>query len=417
MAAMVSELRREGLKGIEAIPIQHSGQVVAILCLGSRVTSELPGPSRRAAEAIAAQAGGALVRIRAEYSLRASQERLAKTLQSLRSPVLIVDAETAVIQECNAATARIFGHSRNEMIGRHADLLHLDSARFDEFQAHQSLAFQKAGFLDEFEYSMKRKNGEVFPAEHTGMPIHDDSGRLVNWVSVIRDITERKQMEEELRQLPRRIIEAQEAEHFRVARELHDSVNQLIASAKMRLRKVEEMVARKSPAGREILSRCGQLLVQALEENRRIAHDLRPTDLDALGWTIACRNFCKQFGLRTNIPVKCRISRLRHRLAPELELNLFRIVQEAFTNIEKHARAKNAELRISSRKGSLNLTIQDDGRGFDATVSSRPKKSGRGLGLTNLRERATAVGGTCEIQSLAGRGTAIKVSIPLKAAK
>jgi PAS domain S-box-containing protein len=417
MAAMVGELRREGLMGIEAIPIQHSGQVVAILCLGSRLTSELPGPSRRAAEAIAAQAGGALVRIRAEYSLRASQERLAKTLQSLRSPVLIVDAETAAIQECNPATTRIFGHSRDEMIGCHAALLHLDRGRFDEFQVQQSLAFKKAGFLDNFEFAMKRKDGAVFPAEHTVMPIHDDSGRLVNWVSVVHDITERKRIEEELRQLPRRIIEAQEAEHFRVARELHDSVNQLIASARMRLRKVEEMVARKSPAAREILNRCGHLLVQALEENRRIAHDMRPTDLDALGWTIACRNFCKQFGQRTNIPVKCRISRFGQRLTPQLELNLFRIVQEAFTNIEKHARAKNAELRISSRKGSLLLAIYDDGRGFDPVVSSRPKKSGRGIGLTNLRERAAAAGGTCEIQSVAGQGTTIKVSIPLKATK
>jgi PAS domain S-box-containing protein len=417
MEAMVRELRREGLLGIEAVPIQHSGQVVAILYLGSRLTNELPAPSRRAVEAIAAQAGGALVRIRAEHSLRASQERLAKTLQSLRSPVLIVDAETAAIQECNPATTHTFGHSRNEMIGRHAALLHLDKARFEDFQVHQSLAFRKAGFLDDFEFAMKRKNGAVFPAEHTVMPIHDDSGRLVNWVCVIRDITERKQIEEELRQLPRRIIEAQESERLRVARELHDSVNQLIASARMRLRKVEEMVARKSPAGREILSRCNHLLVQALEENRRIAHGLRPTDLDALGWTIACRNFCKQFGQRTNIAVRCHISPFRQRLAPELELNLFRIVQEAFTNIEKHARAKNAELRISSRKGSLFLTIQDDGRGFDAAAASRPKKSGRGLGLTNLRERAASVGGACEILSVAGRGTAIKVSIPLKTAK
>jgi PAS domain S-box-containing protein len=417
MAAIIGELRLEGLRGIDAIPIQHSGQVVAILNLGSRVSNELPGRSLRAIEAIAALTGGALSRIRAEQSMRASQERLAKTLQSLRSPVLIMDAETAAIQECNPATTSIFGYSREEIVGRHAALLHVDGKQFEEFRAHQNSAFKDAGFLDDFEFPMKRKNGTVFPAEHTAMPIRDDTGRLVNWVNVIRDITERKQIEEELRRLPRRIIEAQEAERFRVARELHDSVNQLIASARMRLRKVEEVVARKSPAGREILNRCGQLLVQALEENRRIAHDLRPTDLDALGWTVACRNFCKQFGLRTNVSVICRISRFRQRLAPGLELNLFRIVQEAFNNIEKHARAKNAELRILADKTALLLFIRDDGRGFDTTASRKPKKSGRGLGLTNLRERAAAMGGACEIQSASGEGTTVKIVIPLKPAK
>jgi signal transduction histidine kinase len=182
----------------------------------------------------------------------------------------------------------------------------------------------------------------------------------------------------------------------------------------MRLRKVEEVVAARSPAGREILARCRDLLVQALAENRRIAHGLRPTDLDELGLTIACHNFCKEFRSRTNLAVRCHITRFVRRLDPAVELNLFRVVQEAFGNIEAHARAKQIHLRISrqAQAGLLQLKIVDDGRGFDPNAARPAKGRRRGLGLTHIRERAASLGGTCEIESVPGRGTSVTVRIP-----
>jgi len=228
---------------------------------------------------------------------------------------------------------------------------------------------------------------------------------------LIRDLTERKRTEDGLRQLSGRIIEAQEAERQRVARDLHDSVNQLIASAKMRLRGVGES-GQLSPATRERLARCEVLLLQALEENRRIAHNLRPTDLDALGLAETCRNFCQQFQARTNLVVKTRIARSAERCPPATELNLFRIVQEAFNNIEKHARAKTVRLQISFRRENLLLKIQDDGRGFDPNAV-KPATQGRGgIGLTNIRERAALLGGTCEMVTAPRQGTTINVRVP-----
>ena len=195
------------------------------------------------------------------------------------------------------------------------------------------------------------------------------SGGELHLLSLTDDITDRKQAEEELRRLPQRIIEAQEAERLRFARDLHDSVNQLIAAAKVRLRKVQGSIAASSPALGEILSRCNGLLVQALEENRRVAHNLRPSDLDEFGLVIACRNFCKQFRLRTNVAVRGRVNGVISRLPPAVELNLFRIVQEVLNNIEKHARAKTVGIRISARNDFLVLRIRDDGRGFNPKAS------------------------------------------------
>src|SRR5205814_7293019 len=183
---------------------------------------------------------------------------------------------------------------------------------------------------------MRTKNGQIKWSSSTWGPLFDEGGEQIGVQGRERDITERKNAEEELRRLSRRIIEAQEAERLRVARDLHDGVNQIIASAKMRLRKVEDAIPSLNPASREILSRCDQLLVRALEENRRIAHNLRPSDLDDLGLAAACRNFCKEIQTRSNLNIKLRITRIDIRWPREVELNLFRIVQEAINNIEKH---------------------------------------------------------------------------------
>jgi PAS domain S-box-containing protein len=411
LAGILRRLRREGLLALEALPIQYGGQVVAVLTMGARVRGEFPAKERQAIDALAAQAGGAIARIRAEQSMRASRQLLEKTIYNLQAAVFIVDARTTTIQECNPAAIRMFGHSREEMIGQTPSLLHLNEAMREEFRRHLSAGVKEKGLLSEFEFEMRRKDGTSFPAEATLVPIRNEKDQIVTWVGVFRDITERKQTEAGLRQLSRRILEAQEAERQHVARELHDSVNQVIASAKMRVRRVAES-ALLHPAARELLTRCDELLVHALEENRRIAHHLRPGDLDALGLAEACRNLCRQFEARTNLMVKTRLARLAQRWPPATELNLYRIVQEALNNVAKHARAKTVRLQIALQRGGLMLRIQDDGRGFDPIAVKSVRRKGEGFGLSNMRERAAILGATCEVESAPNEGTTITVRVP-----
>jgi two-component system NarL family sensor kinase len=230
---------------------------------------------------------------------------------------------------------------------------------------------------------------------------------------VARDVTERKRAERELRSLPRRITEAQEAERLRVSRELHDGVNQVIASAAMRLHRVQDTLSAQNPAASELLSRCHKLLVQALEETRRIARNLRPNDLDELGLSAACRNLCKELQARTGLVVKCQFARFDWRLPPKVDLGLFRMVQEALNNVEKHANAKLVRLRISIRREAVVLKIQDNGRGFNPAAPSSGKAAEGGIGLSSLHERAAALGGTCEVVSSPKQGTALTVRVPL----
>lgn len=153
--------------------------------------------------------------------------------------------------------------------------------------------------------------------------------------------------------------------------------------------------------------------MKVLEENRRIAHNLRPTDLDHLGLAAACTSFCGEVQLRINLQFQCQLISHTQRLTPVVELHLFRIVQEAINNIEKHAKAKSVRLQIRLAGDSVVLKIQDDGQGFDSKTLKAGKKARHGLGLTNMRERALSLGGTYEIESAPGAGTSISVWVPL----
>jgi PAS domain S-box-containing protein len=134
-----------------------------------------------------------------EESLQKSKQLLERTFASLRDAVFIIDAETVKIIDCNPIASEIFGYSREEMVGRTTTFLHVNEATLEEFRSHLYPAVQKKGFLDHLEFSMKRKDGTIFLTEHCVMPLEDEQSKRVGWVSVVRDITERKRTEEALR--------------------------------------------------------------------------------------------------------------------------------------------------------------------------------------------------------------------------
>ena len=349
----------------------------------------------------------------ATAALRSSEQHYRRLVDILPDAVSLVDLQGCVTQANHQAAVMLGFSNSDDLVGK--TILGLFSPEERERVGKDLETALRSGSLRTSEYTMLRKDGRQFPAEVGAVVLSDSKGEPLGLVALGRDITARKRTQEELRQLSRLVIEAQETERLRVARELHDGVNQILASAKMRLCKVNQMLAGLHPAAGVILERCHELLIQALEENRRIAHNLRPTTLDDLGLAEACRNFCKEVQSRADIDVKCGIAELDRRLAPNIELNVFRIVQEALRNIEKHARARSAWLEISIRDGRLEVKIQDDGRGFNVQGLRSGKRNATGIGLTNMRERVASLGGVCDILSERGRGTTITLSVPCRA--
>jgi PAS domain S-box-containing protein len=344
--------------------------------------------------------------------LRESEARKQAIMQSALDSIITIDHAGRII-EVNSATEKIFGLNQSKLIGKSVvGLIPVPFKPWFQNGLANSFVGERGPVQgSRIELAVMRADGGFFPAEFVVTRITLAGPPM--FTIYIRDMTQQKRAEAELRSLPQRIIKAQETERSRIAQELHDGINQLLASVKMRLRKVEDSLPELRPAPREILHRCDDLLVRALEENRRIAHNLRPTELDNLGLAAACGSFCNEVQLRTNLLIQCRLISPTRRLLPMVELNLFRIIQESVNNIVKHARAKTVNLSMQIRRSVLTIKIQDDGCGFDPKTAHVGKLKAHGLGLTNIRERALSLNGTCEIESEPGRGTVVTVSAPI----
>ncbi len=222
-----------------------------------------------------------------------------------------------------------------------------------------------------------------------------------------RELILKEQMRE---QLLARLINAQEDERKRISRELHDETSQALTSLKVGLRLAEESAD--AAQVRQKLTELRALATQTLENVHRLAVELRPSLLDDLGLIAAIQRYTKEYSTEMNIKVDSHVSGFgEQRLPPEIEVTVYRIFQEALTNIVKHAEAKNVSVVLSYQDSSLVVIIEDDGKGFDANAvtSSTDRKR---LGLFGMFERASLVGGKLTIESQPGAGTTIFLKVP-----
>jgi signal transduction histidine kinase len=224
-------------------------------------------------------------------------------------------------------------------------------------------------------------------------------------------VAELRQANTQLTQLSSMVINAQEQERQRLARDLHDDTAQALASLLVHLRVLE-----RTDDPQQLRARLGEfreLIAGALDDVRRMAIDLRPTSLDDLGLVPALETHTAEFADRWKIAVDFTADGITRRLPPMVELVVYRIVQEALTNVAKHAHARRVQVALRQEGRTLQARVQDDGRGFDvdATLASRE----RGLGLFGMQERATLVQGRLSITAAPGTGTSLTLTIPLPA--
>ena len=230
---------------------------------------------------------------------------------------------------------------------------------------------------------------------------------------VVTDMTEARRNEELLRALTNRVLQVQEAERGRVALELHDHITQLLCAILFRCQAlVDELSARDGPSLHEAM-KLRDMLGKTAEEVERISRNLRPGVLDQLGLDAVLRATSTEFTHRTGVPVKLACADLAARLPADTEITLYRILQEALKNIEKHARARHVTVRFAKQAAFVQLTIKDDGTGFDPDGQRAGRKRKNALGLLGMRERATYVGGILTVKSVRHAGTEIEVRIPL----
>jgi len=237
-------------------------------------------------------------------------------------------------------------------------------------------------------------------------PQRDAGGRTLRSFGVLRDITEAKQAEAALRDLSRRLIRAHEDERALLARELHDDVTQRLAVLAIDMGRAELTAADGAQA--DVMRSVRAELVRLSEDIHSLAYQLHPSVLEELGLVEALRAECERRGRQGRLAVSMNLESVPAVAGEEAQLCLFRVAQEALTNVARHAGTARASVTLRRADGGLLLAVGDQGVGFDPT---RPRE-GRSLGLASMRERLHLVGGTLDVESSPGRGTTVVAWVP-----
>lgn len=327
----------------------------------------------------------------------------------LAAPVAIVSFDSGgVIQTWNPAAERIFGWTEAEVKGRTPAQagIELDEQVPPERGTNQVL-----------ELTRRRRDGSVAHVELSAAPLHDAEGNAAGRMAVFADITERKKTEEALEKakaslevLSRRLLATGEAELRRIARELHDEIGQGLTAAKL---EIEAARGTADPAALSLrLDDCVAVIDHLLQSVRTLSLDLHPASLDELGLVAALRAHVQAQAARARLSMLFEADELPRSRNAEVEIACFRVVQEAVTNIIRHAGATAVEIELRHEKGEVRLVVQDNGVGFDTALANTRAEQGMSFGLLSMRERAQLAGGRFFCSSVAGRGTRIEAYLP-----
>lgn len=352
-----------------------------------------------------------------EHALIDAQRRETEAaFAAMAEGAMITDAEGQILW-VNEAFCRIFGYTREEVLGQTPRLL--KSGRHDA-------AFYR-GLWDTLEREghwrgevwNRRKNGEIFPEALSIQALKGPHGETLRYISVFSDISERKKNEQALEEQRQRLAESEaqlrelaaflqtvrEEERSRIARELHDELGQTLTALRLDLRWLHGKCG--DPHSAQRIAAALAVVEHGIVSLRRISEDLRPAMLDSLGLAAALEHHAERFQERTGIACRLTLDRDEYRLDERTATTIFRVVQEALTNIARHAQAQEATITLTQEGDRLHVIIRDDGRGFDPT---QKKKT---FGLLGMRERILMLGGRLDIASAPGKGVTIHAELPL----
>ena len=353
---------------------------------------------------------------RRQYEVERERRALAQRYEYLtrfaNDIILVTDQSLRIVEANNRAVAS-YGYKREELLKLHLRDLYPPGSEqvLKKLLRHVE---EKSGLI--FEATQQRKDGTTFPVEVSLRLLEVEGEKLFQ--EIIRDITERKRTEEELkeseknlRHLASQLLRAQEDERKRLSRELHDELGHALLALKLQIESVEEQLLPQQVTLKSEVSKIVRSVGSTIEEVRRLYHDLSPGDLEDLGLTTALRSLVDDFAdLQKQIKWTTRLDYLDGLFALPAQTAIYRVVQEALTNIGKHAKPKNVFLEIKREKQGVSFTIEDDGIGFQRHKVVTEKKT---LGLLAMEERVKILGGSFELWSQENQGTRISFNIPI----
>jgi PAS domain S-box-containing protein len=348
---------------------------------------------------------GVSVDITARKLAEESMGLFRKLIDGSNDAIEILDPGNLQFLDINDKACLDLGYTRQEMLSMTA--YDINIILDDSVRNHVDQRLREAGFVI-IEAQHRRKDGSVFPVEMNIKYVHLGRGYIV---AVVRDITQRKNMEESLSSFSRRLIQAHELERTRVARELHDDLTQRMALLQIGLGQLELEVSSVSSSAREQLRNITAVATKVHSGLDSISQQLHPSRLDILGLAPAVGALCRELSDQHHLQIQFVHHAIPQQLPKDVTLCLFRIAQEALQNVVKHSGAASATVELLGHDDRLDLSISDSGTGFSPSSA----KLASGLGLVSMQERLRLVGGHLSVESDSSHGTQIHVRVPLHA--
>lgn len=262
-----------------------------------------------------------------------------------------------------------------------------------------------------FEAQLMRRDGTRFWARWQGKSTRDDTGAVVCFTGLLENVTERRNAQERIHALNKELLMAQEHERKLLALHLHDNIAQNLSYLKIQSRIMAE---RASGGDSSLHEEFARVLSETIDAVRNMAYELRPSGLDELGLVRTLELFCSEFEQRYGVPVSFSAAGMESvPVAPEVQINIFRIVQESLRNVARHSRASKASVKLVASHPNLIVRIRDDGVGFDPERQQENAVRSRRMGVQGLKERARLMDGELQIVSRPGKGTAISLEVPI----
>jgi signal transduction histidine kinase len=244
-------------------------------------------------------------------------------------------------------------------------------------------------------------------------PVHDTTGQVTRIAVFSRDITERKKTEAQIKSLSQQLLQAHEDERQMIGRELHDSAAQDLSTLKIALGTFFGKSSAASEEDRRKFANLSKLIDRSIVTIRNMSYELHPPELKEIGLIQTLATYCEEFSVTSGIDVDFHASGLTGtELDFFIQINLYRLVQEALNNIRKHAEARQASIRLVGAHPNVILHIEDDGRGFDVEARERALDDEKRLGLRSMKERVTLLQGKMTIRSRVRQGTRIHIKFP-----
>ena len=354
---------------------------------------------------------------RAEKALHESEERY-RTLVETMNEGLVVISENGLLTYVNDQVCQRSGYSRDELIGRPVTGF-LDESGKKILK--EQMGKRIRGEHEAYEIPTIKKNGQKVFVLISPKPIFDENGQFKSSFAVLTDITKRKRAEEalresekQLRHLSSQLLTAQETERKRISRELHDELGQALAVLKLKVSFIEGGLLQDQRGIREECKNTLQYMDQVIENVRRLSRDLSPAILEDLGLRAALLRLINNIVENNNAKVTFEMEDIDHLLSQNAQIIIYRTLQEALTNVAKHAEAKNISVVIKKAKDRVSFRVEDDGKGFDVVKVARREPMEKGLGLATMEERARMLGGALDLWSQEGKGTRLTFDIPME---